>query len=298
MQKPTAFRHLGLLFLVLAARSLAGETPRQEPAHNCLWRVSGESNCVYLLGSIHLLKSEHYPVSVPISKAFLDSRVLVLEIDLGGATNSATQVHLFSKGMLSGTSTLQRILSPATFDLASRRTKELGLDISLFNGFKPWYFVMTLTMLKLQKLGFDPMDGIDWHFYRQARQYERKVIGLETLDEQIGLFDSVSVAEQEQLVQQTLRDFDVVDKDMNRIYQAWRTGDVAGLEKTLLKSFEEYPRIYNLFVVNRNRKWLPRFESFLKDSDNYLVVVGAGHLAGKDSLVKLLQKKRYKVEQL
>ena len=70
------------------------------------------------------------------------------------------------------------------------------------------------------------------------------------------------------------------------------------MEKTLLKSFEDYPKLYDVFVAQRNRKWLPRIETFLRDNDNYLVVVGVGHLTGKDSLVGMLRQKGYKVEQL
>jgi uncharacterized protein len=291
-------RALAPLALLLLLGQRVQAEPTNAASRDCLWRVQSASNCVYLLGSVHLLKAENYPLSVAINKAYYDSRILVLETDLGKAQDTAAQMAILSKGMYGGSNTLVGTLSPATYAMAKQRTKEMGLDMALFDHFKPWYFVMVLTVAKLQALGFNPMDGLDWHFFRRARSEEKQVIGLETLDYQLNLFETISPADQDLLVQQSLKDFDVIEKDMDRILRAWQTGDVEELEKTLLKSFKEYPRIYETFVARRNRNWMPRIESFLKGTDNYMVVVGAGHLAGKDSLIRMLQKQGYKVEQL
>jgi len=98
-------------------------------------------------------------------------------------------------------------------------------------------------------------------------------------------------------VQQTLKDFDVIEKELDGISRPGDRGRGGVWEKTPAQSFEDYPKLYDV-VAQRNRKWLPRNRNFLRDNDNYLVVVGVGHLTGKDSLVGMLRQKGYKVEQL
>ena len=103
---------------------------------------------------------------------------------------------------------------------------------------------------------------------------------------------------QELLVLQAIRELDVLGNEMNQIIHAWKSGDSKKLEHAVFKSFDEYPEIYNKFIVQRNYNWLPRIETFLKQKKNYLVVVGSLHLLGSDGLINLLQKKGYVIEQL
>jgi uncharacterized protein len=294
-----SIRRVAVAVLLLGCLGVwAGEPVTGDSARHCLWRVRAESNTVYLLGSIHLLKAENYPLSPVITRAFDESRVLVLETDLGRAKDPAVQMEMLSAGLLGPSNSLERVLQPETYALVRQRTQEMGLDLKFFTGFKPWYFVTVLALVKLQKLGFDPMEGVDWHFYRRAQAQDKKVLGLETVAYQLGLFDSIDATAQDALVRQSLEDFDIVETEMSRIDEAWRTGNVVELEQTLLKSFKDYPELRAIFLTRRNKLWLSQIEAFLKSPDRHFVVVGAGHLAGDENLVKLLEQKGYKVEQM
>jgi uncharacterized protein YbaP (TraB family) len=267
-------------------------------AKNTLWEIKTQTNSVYLQGSVHLLKSDNYPLNHAIKQAFDDSQVLVLETDLANINDQGTKLLFMEKGILPGVKTLDKCISAKTYDLAKRKTSEFGLDIQMFGKFKPWFFAMTIATIKLQELGYNSRYGLDSHFFLKAREQGKKVVGLETVEYQMNLFDSLSDLNQELLVHQTLKELEIIEEMIDVIIDSWSKGDIKRLENTMLKSFKEYPSIYETFITKRNRNWMTKIESFLKDNKNYMVVVGAGHLTGKDGLILMLKKRGYPVRQL
>jgi len=265
---------------------------------HCLWRASNGANHVYLQGSVHLLKKSHYPLPEALEKAYADSSVLVLEADLSAAQDPALQMALLQKGMLEGKDTLQGLLSEETWAMAEKQVKEMGMNIALFNAFKPWYFATSITALRLQTLGFSPFDGVDWHFFNRAKTDEKLVIGLETLDYQMSLFDAISKGDQEAMVRQTLEDIAHIEEEMDGILEAWSTGDLKAMDETLLKSFKEYPVVYKSLVTDRNHNWIPKIVEYLNSGKVHMIVVGAGHFSGEEGLLELLKKKGLRIKQL
>jgi len=265
---------------------------------NSLWRVKSKSNSIYLLGSLHLLRSDNYPLSDIIEKAFEDSQTLVLEVDLKSMNDPETQLMMLAKGIFADGQTLEESIGRKAYELAKTKTEELGIDIVMFKDFKPWLFAITLTTIKLQSLGFEPQYGLDSYFYSKAKQAGKQVVALETPEYQMDLFDKMSTADQESLVSETLLKLDIVEMKMNTILDAWSSGDIKEMEATLLKSTKEYPELYKTLITNRNKAWLAKIESFLSEKGNYMILVGAGHLVDNKGLLELLKNKGYSIEQL
>jgi uncharacterized protein len=263
----------------------------------CLWKLKSEKNTVYILGSIHLLKKDAYPLAQTLERAFDDSQAVVLEIAPDAMTQERVQKLFLSKGLYGDKESLKGNVTEATYEFVRKRTEELGLDIERFNRFKPWLLGLTLAVVKLQKLGLDPEYGIDKYFFDKAKKAGKEVISLETAEYQIDLFDGMSASLEEELLLQTLRDLDVMEKEIDRIVAAWASRDTATLETTLLKSLREYPEVYNKLLKERNKNWLPIIERLIGQEKNYLVVVGVGHLIGADSLISLLKGKGYSLDQ-
>jgi uncharacterized protein YbaP (TraB family) len=273
-------------------------TSQETDSKNTLWQVSSGENSVYLLGSLHLLKRENYPLNEAIERAFNDSQTLVLEVDMKSMTDPKTQQMTLSRGMLPQGDSLDKQISKETYELAREKTQELGLDISAFKQFKPWFFAMTLTVVKLQTLGFNPQDGLDMYLFSRAKEAGKLILGLETFKQQLEMLDTLSTVNQDKLLSQTFKDLDILENKMDIILKAWSTGDIKVLESTMLKSFKEYPVLFEKLIIERNKNWMKKIESFLKNKKNYMVVVGAAHLAGEQGIVELLKKKGYPVEQL
>ena len=112
------------------------------------------------------------------------------------------------------------------------------------------------------------------------------------------MFDELSDEFQENLVLQTLQEFDVIETEIDQLVAAWKKGEVSDLETTVLKSIKEFPEIQERFINQRNKNWLPRILEYLRTDENYMIIVGAGHLVGKAGLINLLEEKGYKIEQL
>jgi uncharacterized protein YbaP (TraB family) len=263
-----------------------------------LWRLQSKNNVVYLMGSIHYLKPQNYPLDQALEAAFKNSKKLVLEINLESMEKEQGQKLMFLRGVYTDGRTLKEAVSEETYALAEKELNALGLDMKTLGQFKPWLVAMTISALKLQKLGFDPNYGIDRYFYGKAKKENREVLGLETLEYQINLFDGMSERTQEAMLVQTLQDIHSIEGAIDTIVRAWGAGDMKTLDDVLMRGVKEHPEVYQRLLLDRNRAWLAQIESYLSQNENYLVVVGAAHLAGKDSVIEMLIAKGYSVEQL
>jgi uncharacterized protein len=284
-------------FIVLLVWSVPLEA-QGRGGKSCLFKVTSASSTVYLLGSIHFMREASYPLKDTIEKAFAVSPNVVFEVNMAEMDSPDTQAMMLSKSVFTDGNTLEKSLSPAVYRNLGEKAGEFGLDTKMLDSFKPWSVAMTLIGLKLNQLGFDPAQGIDHYFHAKAQAAGKRTFSLETMSYQIGLFDSLSRREQEYLVEQTLNDFDTMESEMGEMLRSWTNGDIGNLERMLLKSFVDYPGLYQTFLVRRNRNWLSQIEAFLGRQKSCFVVVGAGHLLGPDGLVNLLRRKGYLVEQL
>ena len=269
-----------------------------QPPRNFIWKISGPTGAVYLVGSVHLLTKDYYPLSPALDAAFKDSDLLVEEADLGELEAPASQLKLLTRGLLPGDQSLDAVLSPATYALVTRRVAALGMPIEPLKRFKPWMLALTLVELEWQKAGFDASLGLDRHFYDRAKVDGKIVQGLETIDFQLSLFDQMTKDEQDRMLAESLNDLDRVQASVLTLTNAWKAGDAATVERLVLDDVKDDPVMYERLLVDRNRNWLPTLDALLTRNGRAFVVVGAAHLVGPDGLLAMFRAKGYKVEQL
>lgn len=265
---------------------------------NFLWKASGEKNSVYILGSIHLLKRENATLKPVVQEVFSKSRRLVLEIDLVNEGPAKFQQLLMQKGVNVDGKLLPQQLSPETYELTAQRAADLGVDLKLLASFKPWVVALTMVVMELQKLGYDPNSGIDHQLAQRAKQANKPVSGLETAEFQIDIFSRLSPPEQDMFLRRSLLEMDQLEKSVDDMVDAWNRGDVERGEKLFLESMRDYPELKTKLIDERNRSWIPQIEQFLKQDEDILVVVGAAHLVGKEGVIELLSARGYKLEQM
>jgi len=148
------------------------------------------------------------------------------------------------------------------------------------------------------KAGFDPQLGLDMHFYEQAKQDNKAVQGLETVEYQLARFDEMPLELQDHLLAETLKELDTEQASMSKLIEAWRTGNAPAVEKIVLKDLQQEPQLYQRLLVERNKNWMPKLEALFARRSRALVVVGAAHLVGPDGLLAMLKAKGFKIEQL
>ncbi len=267
-------------------------------AKSCVWQVHGKSNSVYLVGSIHLLDKSAYPLPAKMEAAYANSPNLVFELNLDSSATRRAQTFILSKALFQNGKTLKTVLPPQTYQLTDSIASGLGLPIEKFSLFKPWMVSVSLMMVKLQKLGFNPAYGLDRYFFTKGKKEGKRLLNFETVQEQIGFIDSLPLKLQQEMLLQTAREFETMQTEMDKMISAWKNGDTATLEALTFKSFENLPELKETLLVRRNGQWFNKIVSFLQTTQNYCIVAGVGHMIGPEGLVRLLQQAGYKVEQL
>jgi uncharacterized protein len=281
---------VSLVWLVVSDTSDAQEK-------TLLWKVSNDKHSIYLLGSIHYLKKENFPLHKAILTAFNASKRLVLEVDLNRISPAAAQRVTLEKAMYRDGQTLQQNVSEETYQLAEQHAAKLGIDMKIMGPMKPWFVALTLLAIKFQQIGLDPNLGVDHYLAERAKASGKATSGLETLEFQVGLFDQLSKRDQESLLRETVGEMELLVTNINQIVQSWLNGDSDSLETLLLGGMKEYPELHEKIIVERNRRWVPQIEKILAQDGDAIVVVGAAHLVGKDGVIEMLKARGYRLEQ-
>jgi uncharacterized protein len=289
VSRPFAF----LLVLTLSLQPSAFSLQAAEPAA-VLWSLQGKTNTVFLLGSVHFLRpSEELPKA--INAAYAEAEQLLMEIDMDDLDPLHAQQVTLELGMLPEGQTLESQLGAATYAKVSEHAKAVGIDPILINRFRPWLAALTLVQLQLMKMGLDANSGIEQRFVARAAQDKKEIRGLETLREQLAMMANLPAKQQREFLLYSVEDTERATREIDELIAAWRTGDTDQLSALMAEGFEQYPDLYRPLTVDRNRKWIAPIEDLLDDRDDYLVIVGALHLVGKDSVIELLEKGGHKV---
>ncbi len=286
-------RLISLLFILIFAFQLtAGDNL------HTLWKVEGKQNIVYLMGSIHLLTKDTYPLEAALEKVYDNSRVLVFEINLDSAKSAGAQKQFIAKGLNPQDITLKSQLSDSAYGAAVLLCQAAGLPMENMQHLKPWMFALTITNVKLQQLKFDPHYGIDNHFFNKAKENGKQIHSLESVESQIDLLADLELETAEQMIFQTAEQFATIERDLQKVVKAWQTGNDNFLEKFLINELKKFPVLYDKLMLKRNQNWLPKIAGFLQAEKNHLIIVGSGHLIGEDGLVEMLIRRGFQVEQM
>lgn len=291
-----------LLAIALLGSSRAGaqEAKPQATERLFLWKATSPTTTVHLLGSIHVANESMYPLAPEIDKAFAESRTLAVEVDLTKVDMTAMQGVLAEKGMYEPGDSIEKHVPKQTMDMLRDYLSKRGMPAEAMERFRPWALAVTITMLEVQSHGYDPALGIDKHF--MDRKGTRKVVELESAEEQIELLSSLPPKLEAEFLGSTLDSARWTKDLMARVIDLWKKGDAGELEKTLItQPLLERPELRPVFVKmfdERNEKMAAKIDQFLKGDQPVFVVVGAGHLLGNRGIVKLLEKKGYHLEQV
>ncbi len=254
-----------------------------------MWTFQGEKGReVHLLGSIHMAQQDLYPLPESIEQRFAGSAVLVVEADVTRFA-SAIQEKILSRGMYPSGERLEENISPKTRALLESR----GVDMQEAGSMRPWLLAMTLQLKMLQSLGYEQQYGIDVHFLGRAAERGMDIVELETIEEQIELFATLSEADEDRFLVYALTEIDTMSATAGEIFRAWTDGNVEYLESLIFKTYRDNPALtpfFDALFQERNRKMARTVKRFLQTpGEDVFVVVGAGHLVGPKGIVSVLE---------
>jgi len=289
----------GLTALLVAAAIAATPAASAAAERSVVWSVRGEHNTVYLFGSIHVLRPGDVGLPRAAEAAYDDAEQLVMEIDMDDPAVAdplamASQMQRYAQ--LPAGQSLESVLG-ADYPAVATQLREAGLDPALLDGFAPWFVGMMLLQLEIARRGFDPAHGIEQQVTDRAVADRKPIRGLETPADQFAVLAGLSLPEQKRFLLMALEETEQTDARLDQLLDAWRGGDTVTLARVLSEEFEEFPELYRPLTEERNRAWVEQLAGLLDDRDDYLVVVGALHLVGRNSVVDLLRQRGYPVTQ-
>lgn len=293
----TAPTHAGLFALLAATAASLLSLDAMARGPGVLWAVEGRHNTVYLLGSVHLLRDSDGALPRDAEDAYADAERIVMEIDLDDASVADPTTMLAEmqrSALLPEGQSLRRVLG-SDYEAIERQLRDLGLELAALDRFAPWFVAVMLTQLELAERGFRPELGIEQRIAEQAQRDRKPIEGLETPAEQFAVLGGLPLSEQKRFLQMTLEESSDLDEELEKLLAAWRAGDTTALANLLSESYDKFPELYGPLTEDRNRAWVKQLEPLLDDRDDYLVVVGALHLVGRDSVVDLLRRRGYTV---
>lgn len=262
-----------------------GKAPADHPVRPALWKVSDEDTTIYLFGTIHALPPSIDWFEGTVAAAFDESGELVTEIvrkDPG-----TMQEMVLSRAILSGGQSLRDLLNPEERAAYEAALTGLGVPLHAFDRFEPWYAAVGLSTVPLMRDGFAAEHGVEEMLSARARSLGHPHGALETAEYQLDLFDALPVEVQKRYLDQVVEDLPTMQNDLKLMIEAWKRGDADELAR-LMNAQEDDPVLVETLLTDRNRNWAKWIEGRLEQPGTVFLAVGAGHLAGTDSVQELL----------
>lgn len=268
----------------------AGSGPR-------LWVVKDEDSTLYLFGTVHVLKPETPWGSATLDRAFASADEYWFEIaDLNDAAGAVPIIQAKGISPDRPLSSLLTAEEQADLDAAAR---SIGATAAQLDPLRPWFAALQLAMASLTKAGYLPQNGGDQALHARAAATAKPIKGFETMPQQIGFIADMSEEAQLAMLRSGLKEFDQAPEFLGRMVGAWSTGDVDGLDALIGQEMKaESPEMYEVMLTRRNTDWTNQIVALLEGSGTAFISVGAGHLAGSDSVQAMLAKRGVAVEEV
>ena len=291
------FLKRALAFVGLAAASFA-TTAVAADAKPALWEVSDPDTKIYLFGTIHLLPQNYQWKSRTIDAAIASSDTLFVETIVDPRNPQAIAGELARLGFSRGLLPIANRIHPAKRPLLEAAIAKSGIPRHVFDQMETWAAAFTLLGVQFKELGLEGQHGVE-ESLRQAFASAGKPIGqLETNSQQLGFFDTLPQHAQRALLEGAIEPSAKMSGDFAGMLHSWANGDVEAIAQTFNSSLSGSPELMDALLRRRNANWSNWIANRMVTPGTILVAVGAGHLAGDESVQRYLESRGYKVRRV
>ncbi len=271
-----------------AAETAAAPAAATTDADPALWVVKDADTTIYLFGTVHVLKPGLSWFDEAVKTAFDKSDELMLEIVM--PEDQAEMAKVMMPLAIDQTGkTLSSRLDADQLKAYQAAMASVGLPPAQFDIFEPWFPAITLSVLPLTKLGYDPEQGAEKLLTAHAKKAGKPVAGLETLSQQLGFFDALPETQQVTFLNAVVKDLDKLGPQLDKMVVLWAKGDPDGLAVTMNESMAATPELAKTLLWDRNARWADQLKARMDKPGTVFVAVGAGHLAGEKSVQDYLK---------
>lgn len=285
---------------VLGLSLLAGAVPAEARAphagHPALWEVSDPDTTIYLFGTIHLLPNNYQWRTAKFDEAIASAQELIVETIVDDKNPQKLMQAMASIGFANNLPPLVQRLPPSRRPALEAAIKKSGMPPQALDKMKTWTASIILLGNKFRAMGLS--GGVEGVLRNDFTAKGKPIGELESNIEQLSYFDRLPEPAQRALLEGAIDDKQSMDSELGGMLRAWSSGDVNGIARTFDRDLSGSPELQQSLIHQRNANWSKWIEQRLDKPGAVLVAVGAGHLAGKDSVLAMLKKQGYKVRRL
>ncbi len=291
--KKGAAAALAGLGLASASAAQAPQAASAAPARPAMWKVADKDTTIYLFGTIHLLPKGVEWRTPALDAAIAASDTLYLETDLGSDPMAAAQT-MMRLGMSPGLPKIVERVPAAKRDAFRKMIADIGVPEAALDRMETWSAALTILAMSFRKMGLDPAAGVEQGLTASYKGKKKPVKGLETVEQQFGYFDRLSEASQRAFLTGMIDNPADARKEFQAMLDAWKRGDVDAIARTFDSETALSPELRDVLMKRRNAAWAEWVAKRLDQPGTVMVAVGAGHLAGNDSVQRLLRSRGLK----
>lgn len=277
-----------------AAGPRAETPPRGAVPGPALWQVADDDTTIYLFGTVHALPRDKNWFDGRIERAFAASDELVTEVDISDLASSSAALQ--RSGMLPEGQNLREMMKPEDRIQYEEALVALGVPVETLDGYEPWLAAMTLSLLPLLRSGYDTQSGVEMALGQRAGDSKKRG-ALETIDQQIELFDGMPIEAQLAFLDQTVEQIPRASTSLDAMVAEWLEGDARELARLMNAELAD-PVLKDRLLIRRNANWAEWIERRLEQPGTVFIAVGAGHLAGEGSVQDQLRERDIKVKRI
>lgn len=275
-----------LICLLLVVSGWQGQA--QTDGKSLLWKIEGDDiQTSYLYGTIHLLPQEAFEITSKVNTAFESAEQIVLEIDMD---DPSLQMKMMQNAAMKEGVTLDQVFSEEDYTAVSDAIKEtMGVGLTALNTMKPF---MLYSML-IGKLIDGAPASYELTFMQMAKEKELEILGLETVEDQMAVFDAIPYKEQAKDVVEMVRNEEETKKEFAELVAAYQAEDIDQMYDVIL-AYADTETEMNELIIKRNKNWIPVIGELAENKITFFGV-GAAHLGGEVGVINLLKEAGYSV---
>jgi uncharacterized protein len=272
------------------------------PQNALLWEITGKglTKPSYLYGTIHMIPKADFFLTDATKKALGESQKVMFEINMKDMQNPMMLLSIMTKAMMPRGQKLRDLISADDYALVKKRFEEVGLPLPMMETIKPMFLSAMVDG------GENPMDtttksattAYEMEIMKIADKDKKEMGGLETMEFQMGIFDSIPYKTQAEMLVKSVKSVNKGDSEFKAMVEMYKSQDIEAMAGTMKASEEnELSKYEKILLTNRNKNWIPLIAKNSAGKSTFYAV-GAGHLGGEMGVVNLLRQEGFTLKPL
>lgn len=268
--------------------------------NSLLWKIDGNglTSPSYLYGTIHLIDADSYYLPKGTLAAIDNTKKMVFEIDMNEMSDMGAMMGLMNKAFMNDNMTLKDLISEEDYKLVDAHFSELGLPLMMLERMKPMFLtVFASGDMDPTGLQSGSMKSYEMEFMEIAKSSDKPIAGLETIEFQMSVFDSIPYTAQAEMLVETIKSGDTESSEFDQMIQMYKDQKINDMVSMISDEDEQLSDYEDILLNKRNEAWISGMKTMMNEMPVFFAV-GAGHLAGQRGVINLLRKEGYKLTPL